>query len=59
VSAEVRTLIRDVGSGPALNGELVKLGVDVSQAIVAKYMIRRRRQPSRTWRTFIPGWLRH
>ena len=34
-------------------GELLKLGVDVCQATVAKYMVRRRRPPSQTWRTFL------
>jgi hypothetical protein len=31
----------------------VKLGSDVSQATVVKYMVRRRRPPSQTWRTFL------
>lgn len=34
-------------------GELLKLGIDVSQATVAKYMIRDRRPPSKTWRAFL------
>jgi transposase InsO family protein len=38
---------------PRIHGELLKLGIDVSQATVAKYMIRRRRPPSQTWRTFL------
>jgi transposase InsO family protein len=38
---------------PRIHGELVKLGIDVSQATVAKYMIRHRRPPSQTWRTFL------
>jgi hypothetical protein len=29
------------------------LGIDISQATVAKYMIRRRKPPSQTWRTFL------
>ena len=47
------------GSGqPALgrpedSGELLKLGIDVCQATVAKYMGRRRQPPSQTWRTFL------
>jgi putative transposase len=32
---------------------LQKLGVDVSQATVAKYMIHRSKPPSQTWRTFL------
>ena len=38
---------------PRLHGELLKLGVAVCQATVAKYMARRRRPPSQTWRTFL------
>src|SRR5262245_27900415 len=38
---------------PRIHGELLKLGIAVSQATVAKYMVRRRRPPSQTWRTFL------
>jgi hypothetical protein len=38
---------------PRIHGELLKLGVDVSQATVAKYMARQRRPPSQTWRAFL------
>jgi hypothetical protein len=38
---------------PRIHGELVKLGIDVSQATVATYMVRHRRPPSQTWRTFL------
>jgi transposase InsO family protein len=38
---------------PRVHGELLKLGIDVSQATVAKYMARHRRPPSQTWRTFL------
>jgi len=38
---------------PRIHGELLKLGIDVSQATVAKYMGRRRQPPSQTWRTFL------
>ena len=38
---------------PRVHGELLKLGIDVSQATVAKYMARRRCPPSQTWRTFL------
>ena len=38
---------------PRIHGELLKLGVGVSQATVATYMMRRRRPPSQTWRTFL------
>ena len=38
---------------PRMHGELLKLGFDVCQATVAKYMVRRRQPPSQTWRTFL------
>jgi putative transposase len=38
---------------PRIHGELQKLGIDVCQATVAKYMGRRRHPPSQTWRTFL------
>jgi hypothetical protein len=37
---------------PRIHGELLKLGLDVSQATVAKYMVRRAGTPSPTWRSF-------
>jgi hypothetical protein len=59
VPLEVRQLIRTMSEAnplwgaPRLHGELLKLGIAVSQASVAKYMIRRRRPPSQTWRAFL------
>lgn len=38
---------------PRIHGELLKLGIDVSQTTVAKYLIRERKPPSQTWRTFL------
>jgi transposase InsO family protein len=38
---------------PRLHGELLKLGIEVSQATVAKYMVRQRKPPSQAWRTFL------
>jgi len=38
---------------PRIHGELLKLGIGVSQATIAKYIPRRRRPPSQTWRTFL------
>jgi len=34
-------------------GELLKLGIDVGETSVSKYMTRRRKPPSQTWRTFL------
>jgi putative transposase len=38
---------------PRLHAELLKLGIEVSQATVAKHMIKHRKPPSQTWRTFL------
>src|SRR5258708_12436983 len=38
---------------PRIHGELLKLGIQVSEATVAKYMVRQRKPPSQTWRTFL------
>jgi hypothetical protein len=38
---------------PRVHGELLKLGIDVGQTTVAKYMARRRRPPSQGWKTFL------
>jgi len=51
----IRTMSRDnIGWGaPRIHGELQMLGINVSQATVAKYMLRHRKPPSQTWRTFL------
>src|ERR1700722_6431476 len=59
VPLEIRKLIREMSianplwGSPRINGELLKLGVDVGQTSVAKYMARRRDPPSQGWRTFL------
>src|SRR5271163_969457 len=59
INREVRDLIRQMGNAnplwgaPRIHGELLKLGIEVSQATVAKYMMRRRGEPSPTWRSFL------
>src|SRR5882724_3085161 len=59
VSPEVRNLIRKMSlasprwGAPRIHGELLKIGIAVSQATVAKYMVRHRKPPSQTWRTFL------
>ena len=56
---EIRDLIRQMSSAnplwgaPRIHGELLKLGIEISQSTVAKYMVRRRGAPSPTWRTFL------
>ena len=59
VRLEIRKLIRQMSTAnllwgaPRIHGELLKLGIQVSQATVAKYMVRQRKPPSQTWRTFL------
>jgi hypothetical protein len=59
VPVEVRQLIREMSlpnpfwGAPGIHGELLKLGIEVGQTSVAKYMARRRRPPSQGWRTFL------
>ena len=56
---EIRQLIRQMSianpfwGAPRIHGELLKLGIDVSQATVAKYMAKARRPPSQGWRMFL------
>jgi putative transposase len=56
---EVRALIRHMSlanplwGAPRIHGELLKLGFEVSQTTVAKYLPCRRRPPSPTWRAFL------
>lgn len=38
---------------PRIRGELLKLGIDVGETSVSKYMARHRRPPSQTWQTFL------
>jgi len=38
---------------PRLHGELLKLGLRLVQATLANYMVRHRKPPSQTWRTFL------
>src|SRR5262249_49005372 len=51
-AADIRRLIREISianplwGAPRIHGELLKLGIDVGQTTVAKYMARRRRPPS-------------
>jgi len=56
---EVRQLIREMSvanpfwGAPRIHGELLKLGIDVGQTTVAKYIARGRRPPSQGWKTFL------
>ena len=56
---EIRALIRQMcranplWGAPRIHGELLKLGIDVSETTVSKYMIKHRGSPSQNWRTFL------
>src|SRR6516165_6005310 len=58
IDTELRALIRRMSvenplwGAPRIHGELLKLGFEVGQSSVAKYMARRRGPPSQGWRTF-------
>jgi transposase InsO family protein len=57
--ADIRRLIREMSianplwGAPRIHGELLKLGIDVGQTTVAKYMAKGRRPPSQGWKTFL------
>jgi len=59
VSPDVRALIREMSTAnplwgaPRIHGELLKLGISVSESTVAKYMRPHPRPPSQSWRTFL------
>src|SRR6202140_2742914 len=59
INTELRALIRRMSvenplwGAPRIHGELLKLGFEVAQSSVAKYMVKRRRPPSQGWRTFL------
>ena len=59
IETELRALIRQMSienplwGAPRIHGELLKLGFEVAQSSVAKYMVKRRGPPSQGWRTFL------
>ena len=59
MNREIRDLIGQMSEAnrlwgaPRIHGELLKLGIEISQAPVAKYMLRRPGSPSPTWRSFL------
>ena len=59
IEREIRDLIRRMSrenptwGAPRILSELLLLGHDVAEATVAKYMVRTRKPPSQTWRTFL------
>jgi hypothetical protein len=59
VPFEIRQLIREMSlanplwGAPRIHGELLKLGVDVGQTLVGKYMASAGTPPSQGWKTFL------
>ena len=59
IDADLRALIRRMSvdnplwGAPRIHGELLKLGFEVAQSSVAKYMVKRCGPPSPGWRTFL------
>ena len=59
IDADLRALIRRISvdnplwGAPRIHGELLKLGFEIAQSSVAKYMVKRRGPPSQRWRTFL------
>src|SRR5215469_9267560 len=64
VPQEVRQLIRMLSrenplwGAPYIHGELLKLGINIGETSVSKYMLRHRKPPSQTWRTFLDNHLK-
>ena len=59
IETDLRALNRQMSmenplwGAPRIHGELLKLGFEVAQSSVAKYMVKRRGPPSQGWRTFL------
>src|ERR1700758_4326732 len=59
VDKQIRDLIRRMSfenplwGAPKIHGELLKLGIEVAQSTVSKYMVPRRGRPVQTWKTFL------
>lgn len=59
IRSEIRHLIHRIcranplWGAPRIHGELLKLGIDISEATVSKYMVVRRGPPSQSWRAFL------
>src|SRR4029077_10197361 len=59
IKTDLRALIRQMSienslwGAPRIHGELLKLGFEVAQSSVAKYMVKRRGPPSQGWQTFL------
>lgn len=63
-SKDVRDLIRNMSrenplwGAPRIHGELLRLGIEIGETSVGKYLVRHRRPPSQSWRTFLDNHLK-
>jgi hypothetical protein len=59
IETDLRALIQRMSienplwGAPRVHGELLKLGFEIAQSSVAKYMVKRHGPPSQGWRTFL------
>jgi putative transposase len=59
ISSQIRTLIRNLAGAnplwraPRIHGELLKLGIEVSERTVSRVLRTFKRPPSQTWKTFL------
>jgi transposase InsO family protein len=64
LDAEIAALIRKMAAAnplwgaPRIHGELLKLGIEISERTVSRHMPKRRPRPSQTWRTFLDNHVR-
>jgi len=65
ISRELRDLIRKMcrenpsWGASRIHGELLKLGIDIAESSVSKYMVCNRKPRSQTWRTFLENHAQH
>jgi len=59
IDKEIRDLIREISranwlwGATRIHGELLKLGIEVAQSTIAKYMVKRPSRRGQTWATFL------
>src|SRR5438445_743864 len=64
VNAEIKALVTRMAAAnplwgaPRIHGELLRLGIDVSERTVSRLMPKRRPLPSQAWRTFLANHVR-
>src|SRR4051794_39037097 len=64
VPRDLRDLIRRMSrenpgwGAPRIHGELLKLGINIGETSVSKYLVRNRKPPSQTWRTLLENHLK-